>query len=76
MVLKPDLNRLQNIVFDVIKRCPGVCNHEISVILCRPINTITPRVNELRKKGLVVFSHYKVDRNSNMRVMSWKPVTC
>ena len=76
MVLQPDLGRLQSIVFDTIKACPGVSNHDISRILCRPINTVTPRVNELRKMGIVVFSHYKVDDVSGMRVMCWKPVTC
>jgi len=75
MVLKPDLGRLQNMVFNTLRLYPGSSNHDISRYMSKPINVITPRVKELREMGIVVFSHYKVDKDSNMRVMCWKPVT-
>jgi len=70
--LLPDLGSMQNMIFNVIKLYPGVSNLDISRILDKPINSITPRVKELRTLDLVVFSHYKKDRITNRRMMCWK----
>ena len=55
----------------MIKTYPHSSNIDISRIIDKPINSITPRVLELRNKGLVIFSHYKKDRITKRRVMCW-----
>lgn len=70
--LLPELGSMQNMVFNLLKVYPDSSNHDISRLLCKPINSITPRVKELRDKGLVFFSSYKVDSITGKRVMCWK----
>jgi len=73
--IQMELGERQRQFYNLIKLYPGVSNHDLSRIAQLPINSVTPRVNELRRKGLVVFSHYKQDRVTNRRVMTWV-VTC
>jgi hypothetical protein len=68
----PELGELQNIVYDCIKTHPSVCNHELSCILNKPINSITPRVKELRDLNLVYCVGTKKDRLTNRNVMIWR----
>ena len=51
--IKPELGSRQKVVFDVISYLGTPTNTEINNYLGIPINSIVPRVNELRKKGLV-----------------------
>jgi len=69
--LLPSLNEMHRLFYNLLKVYPGASNHDLSRISGKPINTVTPRVNELRKKGLVVFSHHKTDRITKRRVMCW-----
>lgn len=69
--IQPELGTMQNMVYNIIKVYPGVSNHDISNIMSKSINSVTPRVLELRQRGLVMFSHYKTDRATNKRVMCW-----
>jgi hypothetical protein len=71
MDIQPDLGFRQKQVLDVIQKMPFVCNYEISVILSLPINSITPRVKELRDLGMVVCMGTKQDRVSKRNVMIW-----
>lgn len=48
-----NLGSKQQAVLDVIKNYPGCDNLFISQKLRWPINSITPRVNELRQLGMV-----------------------
>ena len=73
-VLKPDLDNRQRIVYRLIHENKGLCNHDISHILGWEINSVTPRVKELRDMGLVVCSHEKQDPSTNRTVMCWKVV--
>ena len=61
-ILKPQLGERQKQVYNVIKLYPGVCNLDIRRITSIPINSVTPRVKELREKGLVIQNGYKIDR--------------
>ena len=69
--IEPELGNMQKAVYDVIKQFPSVSNLDISRILNKPINSITPRVKELRDKNLVYQVGFKVDRITNRRVMCW-----
>jgi len=60
-VLKPELNNLQCLIYNVLKIYPDVSNHDLSLKMHKDINCITPRVKELRDKGLVVCSGSKKD---------------
>ncbi len=51
--IKSQLGARQKVVLDVIRYLGAPTNAEISDYLGLSINTITPRTNELVKKGLV-----------------------
>ena len=72
--LQPTLGKLQRMVYNIIKVYPGLCNREISEIMGKPINCVTPRVKELRDHGLVFCSGYKIDPLTGKRVMTWKTI--
>jgi len=73
-VLKPELNNIQCLIYNVLKIYPDMSNHDLGFITNKPINCITPRVKELRDKGLVVCSGYKQDELTHKRVMVWRVV--
>ena len=51
--VKPSLGERQQRVYDALQGTEGLTNSELAVKLNWPINTITPRVYELREAGLV-----------------------
>jgi hypothetical protein len=61
-------------VYNIIKLYPGVSNLDISRMLDLPINSITPRVYELRMYNLVTYSHKKKDRLTGRTAWAWKIV--
>jgi len=73
-VLIPDLGNQQETVYNTITEHPDSCNHELAKLLGWEINRVTPRVKELRDKGLVVCTHTKIDNSTNRSVMCWKTV--
>jgi len=56
-IVRQDLGDRQLQVYKTIKKLSYCNNQMISKYLSLPINSITPRCNELRKKGLIEFSH-------------------
>jgi len=62
--INPELGERQLLVLNALKELECATNSMISQHLNIPINCITGRTNELRKKGLVKYSH-----------MSWCPIT-
>ena len=70
----PELSNKQQEVVDVIEHHPGMSNHDIARFLNWEINTVTPRVNELREKGVVDLHAIKVDRITEKKVMTWEVV--
>lgn len=48
-----------------------VCNQEIAEYLGQPINTVTPRMNELVKLGMVRMAGKAVYPKTNRRVIYW-----
>lgn len=53
----PELGERQLSVYKTIKKLEFCTNAMVSKYLSLPINCVTPRCNELRKKGLVNRSH-------------------
>lgn len=50
---KPLRIGLRQLVLDAIKAHGGANGHEIEAVVARPLNSITPRLAELRKAGLI-----------------------
>ena len=69
-----DLGDRQRVVYNTIKMYPGESNRTLGIILNKPINTITPRVKELRVLGLVKEDDKKYDKVTNRWVMTWRAV--
>ena len=65
-----DLNRNQRIMYKAVLHNPGFCNKEIANYLRRNINEVTPRILELRNKGMVEHCFNKVFQGKT--VMCWK----
>lgn len=69
--IQHELGMKQSIVLDAIRAmyCPN--NREVAEYLGLPINTITPRVNELVKKGLVTCAGEKEDVITHRKTLVW-----
>ena len=53
MFIKPELNRRENQVYEALRCIQPATNLDLSKETNLPINSITPRVNALAKKGLI-----------------------
>ena len=65
-----DLGKRQHEAYTILNEIEPACNKEIASKLCLPINEVTPRINELRYKG-VVEQAYKADYDGR-KVIFWK----
>ena len=68
-----DIGKRQKDVLRAIKILREPTNLEISNFLGIPINSITPRTNELVKMGLVVFSRRKLNPTGRP-ALAWRAV--
>jgi transcription initiation factor IIE alpha subunit len=71
----PNLGKRQKMVLEVIENNPEITNTEIAAQLKFPINSITPRVFELRKKGLVCISRIRKCKVTGKNVIAWQTNT-
>jgi len=69
--LKPKLNEQQMRVYEVLKHGPR-SNEQIARELQLPINRITPRTNELVKRGLVMDAGLVFSETTGKKVHAWK----
>src|SRR3990167_4677305 len=67
-----DLSKRQQDVLGAIVDLQAACNMNISDYLLLPINSITPRTNELVEMGMVVESHRAINPDTKKRVIYWK----
>jgi len=65
------LGEKQETILNTIREHPNVSNHDIARILHWEINTVTPRVYELRNMDLVLDNGLKIDRLTGRKVMTW-----
>ena len=69
--IKPTLGKRHTQVLRTFRSFGNMSNARIARELRIPINTVTPRVNELCKKGLVERKGIGLDKNTNRRVIIW-----
>jgi len=68
----PELGSRQAAVYDIIRHLNNPTNAEISRFMGMPINTITPRTNELRKRGLVTDAGKRECSVTGKTVHAWR----
>jgi hypothetical protein len=64
----------QKQVFVALSAVPNATNRELTAITGLRINEVTPRVNELRKRGVVVEACHRPCRQSGRTVIAWRSV--
>lgn len=71
--VEPNLSERQNLVMRLFRRYPysDFTNQEIAEHLGWPINTVTPRVLELRSKALLVAKTKRIDQKTGRRSIAW-----
>lgn len=70
--IRPTLGSRQELVYNEIASHDDITNSELSGRLGIPINTITPRVYELRKSGVVIESRKRDCMVTGRTVIAWK----
>lgn len=66
------IGKRQQLVLDALKKLGTANNRQLKDFLGLEINTITPRVNELRKKHLVEESHKAEDPITGKLTIFWR----
>ena len=66
------IGKMQKQVLECFMKHGACTNLEISDWYNLPINRVTPRTNELVKKGLIVKSHKRICSISKKVVIAWK----
>ena len=69
--IQPTLGNRQQTVYEAIRKFPDLTNSELSAFLNWPINTVTPRVKELRDRGLVMQGKVRTCRVTGRNVIAW-----
>jgi Mn-dependent DtxR family transcriptional regulator len=70
--IKTTLGERQQRVYDEIAKHENITNMELAAILCASINTVTPRVKELRDKKMVVMDRERVCKVTGRTVQAWR----
>lgn len=72
--IKPKLGEKQLVVLAAFETRESFTNLELSHYLGWPINTITPRVFELRKVGRLIEKERRICTKSGYRAIAWQLV--
>ncbi len=67
-----DLNKRQLDVYNIIRKWQPISNERIAKHLNLYPHQVTPRVLELREKGIVEFCGEEVSRNSGRKASLWR----
>lgn len=70
--IQDDLNDLQQQVYKIVKEHEPIYTEKIAELLHKFPHTVTPRVLELRKLGLVEFAGTGKSSTSGVKVSLWK----
>jgi hypothetical protein len=73
--VRPTLGQRQQRVLMAIRQIGPACNQQIADFLQKPINTVTPRVFELRKLGKVELDRKDIYAGTGRKVIFWKEKT-
>lgn len=68
----PGLGKRQNLIYSFFKKYGACTNLEISTWENIPINQVTPRTNELYKKGLLTLAQKRNCSISGRTAWSWR----
>lgn len=71
-VIFDNINRMQYKVLKIIENNGPLSNEEIALIMKKYPHEITPRVKELREKGLVEYAGEGISKRSGAKVSLWK----
>ena len=66
------LGKRQKVVFEAINKFEDVTNAELADFLGWPINTVTPRVFELRKMGIVEERFKRPCKITSRLAIAWR----
>lgn len=70
--VRPTLGERQARVLEAFKRHPDLTNNELASVLGWQINRITPRTNELVKRGLVEEAGKRACRVTGRTAIAWR----
>lgn len=70
--IKSKLNRNQRLVLDALEEIHPASNKQVAEYMKWPINSVTPRMLELRKKSKVVQAYVGRDLGGRKAIF-WKP---
>lgn len=73
--VRPELGERQRLVFNELKKYGNLTNMELAVSLGVSVNTVTPRIFELRKFGKVAEWGKRECRVTGRTVISWQAVS-
>ena len=73
--LLDDLGEKQKKVYNLLRRSGALSNRMIAKKLGWEINTVTPRVKELRERDLVELAGLTVDNDTKRQVVAWRVKT-
>ncbi|ASZ75229.1 helix-turn-helix DNA binding domain protein [Mycobacterium phage MissWhite] len=68
----PEMSDRKREVVNAVVTFGTLCNREISDLVGRPINEITPTVLSLREDGVLTLSHKGIYEPTGRRVMYWR----
>ncbi len=70
--IKPFLGNRQKLIYSFFKKYGACTNLEISTWQKIPINQVTPRTNELYKKGYLTIAQKRICSISGRTALSWR----
>ena len=70
--IKAEIGARQQCVLDALREMGSANNRMISARTGMPINSVTPRMNELRKLGLVELDREDRDKVTNRSTYYWR----
>jgi predicted ArsR family transcriptional regulator len=70
--IRDSLNEKQRIIRSVLLRVGPMSNAQLATVLRWPINTVTPRIHELRKLDVIEDAGTVVSRTTGRKVHVWK----
>ena len=70
--IQPTLGKRQAQILEVLKIFKSVTNTELSKAIQWPINTVTPRIKELRDKGLVELASVRNCAITGRTAKAWR----
>lgn len=66
------LGKKQSSVYQAIEKLREASNLDVAYYLKWSINRVTPRTNELVKKGVVEIAKKDIDRHTGKKVIFWR----